>query len=236
MTARHPRKSRHSLLSFLDAHRLKATVASFAAVFGMLVSMGVVDTNKLPPWATQITTQILPQLGLAPTISQAATPPMAPPAGTTTRTCITPGQDCTSVIVQTIDTAKTELLVQAYGFTTMEIAQAIVRAKDRGVKVEVVLDKSNETSNDNGAELLVSHGISPKIDSTVAIAHNKVMVIDQSTIITGSFNFTESAQKRNAENVLVITGDQQLAAQYRKNFETRLAASRPYMGFIAPFM
>jgi len=232
MTARHTRKKSHSMLSFLDAHRLKASLASFAAVFGMLVSIGVVDTNKLPPWASQI----LPQLGLAPTISQAATPPMAPPAGTTTRTCFTPGQDCTSVIVQTIDTAKSELLVQAYGFTTLEIAQAIVRAKDRGVKVEVVLDKSNETSNDNGAELLVTHGITPKVDSTVAIAHNKVMIIDQSTIITGSFNFTESAQKRNAENVLIISGDQQLAAQYRKNFETRLSASRPYMGFIAPFM
>lgn len=233
VTTRHARKPRHkSILSFLDAHRLKASFASFAAIFGVLVSMGIVDTSKLPPWAMQI----LPQLGLAPTISQAATPASAPPAGTTTRTCFTPGQDCTSFIVQTIDTAKTELLVQAYGFTTLEIAQAIVRAKDRGVKVEVVLDKSNETSNDSGAELLVLHGITPKVDSSVTIAHNKVMVIDQSTIITGSFNFTESAQKRNAENVLIITGDPQLAAQYRRNFETRLAVSRPYMGFIAPFM
>lgn len=236
MTARRTRRPNHtSLFSFLGAHRLKASVASFAAVFGVLVSMGVIDTNKLPPWATQVT-QVLAQLGLAPTISQAATPATVPPAGTTTRTCFTPGQDCTAVIVQTINTAKTELLVQAYGFTTLEIAQAIVNAKERGVKVEVVLDKSNETSNDTGAELLVTHGIMPKIDSTVTIAHNKVMVIDQSTVITGSFNFTESAQKRNAENVLIITGNPDLAAQYRRNFETRVAASRPYMGFIAPFM
>ena len=233
MTAKRTRHTRHSsLLSLLDAHRLKATLASVAAMFAMLVSLGLVDTNKLPPWAMQI----LPQLGLAPTISQAATPPMAPPEGTTTRTCFTPGQDCTSVIVQTIDTAKTELLVQAYGFTTLQIAQAIVRAKTRGAKVLVVLDKSNETSNDTGAQLLKENGIDIKVDSTVTIAHNKVMVIDQNTVITGSFNFTESAQKRNAENVLIISGNPALAAQYRKNFETRLTASRPYLGFIAPYM
>ncbi|MEQ1753287.1 MAG: phospholipase D family protein [Micropepsaceae bacterium] len=232
MTAKRTRRRHSSWLSFLDAHRLKASLASFAAVAGMLVSMGIVDINKLPPWALQI----LPQLGLAPTITQAATPPLTPSAGTSIRTCFTPGQDCTTVIVQTIDTASSELLVQAYGFTTPDIAQAIIRAKDRGVSVQVVLDKSNEVSNDSGADMLVAHGITPKIDSTVTIAHNKVMIIDGATVITGSFNFTASAQKRNAENVLIVTGDQALAAQYRRNFETRLAASRPYLGFIAPFM
>jgi phosphatidylserine/phosphatidylglycerophosphate/cardiolipin synthase-like enzyme len=184
-------------------------------------------------------TQIVPQItalvgGTAAT--QPSAPPVAVAAGSSRSTCFTPGQDCTSLIVSTIDSAKTELLVQAYGFTAPEIVNAIVRAKDRGVKVQVILDKSNESEQESGASSLVLHGITPQIDDTVAIAHNKVMVIDQSTVITGSFNFTESAQKRNAENVLVITGDAGLAAIYKKNWEGRSAASRPYLGFVPPIL
>ena len=126
--------------------------------------------------------------------------------------------------------------MRAYGLTPRPIAEALVGAKTRGVPVTIVLDRSNETSNDSAADYLVTHGIQPRIDSSVTIAHNKVMIIDQSTVLTGSFNFTDSAQKRNAENVLIITGDKTLAAQYRRNFEQRLTASRQYLGYIAPYM
>lgn len=234
MTTRRSRKRKHdSWFSFLDAHRLKATLASLAATVGLLVSMGVVDVGKLPPWAVQL----LPQLGLAPTsgIPTAAAPPVSSGNGAMS-TCFTPGQDCTSTIVLAIDQAKTEILVQAYGFTSKPIAEALVRAKTRGVTITIVLDRSNETSNDSAADYLVAHGIQPRIDSSVTIAHNKVMIIDQSTVLTGSFNFTDSAQKRNAENVLIISGDTALAAQYRRNFEQRLTASRRYLGYIAPYM
>jgi phosphatidylserine/phosphatidylglycerophosphate/cardiolipin synthase-like enzyme len=233
MASRRKRKN-DSWFSFLDAHRLKATLASLAATIGLLVSMGVVDVGKLPPWAVQL----LPQLGLAPTTGAptAAAPPVSSTGAGAISTCFTPGQDCTGTIVLAIDQAKTEILVQAYGFTSKPIAEALVRAKTRGVTIMVVLDRSNETSNDSAADYLVTHGIQPRIDSSVTIAHNKVMIIDQSTVLTGSFNFTESAQKRNAENVLIISGDKALAAQYRRNFEQRLTASRRYLGYIAPYM
>lgn len=235
MTARRSRKRKHDTwFSFLDAHRLKATLASLAATMGLLVSMGIIDVGKLPPWAVQL----LPQLGLAPTTttSTTAAPPVSVSDEAALSTCFTPGQDCTSTIVGTIDQSKTEILVQAYGFTSKPIAEALVRAKKRGVTVTVVLDRSNETSNDSAADYLVANGIEPRVDSAVTIAHNKVMIIDQSTVVTGSFNFTDAAQKRNAENVLVITGDKALAAQYRRNFEQRLTASRRYLGYIAPYM
>lgn len=233
MTARRKRKQ-DSWFSFLDAHRLKATLATMAATIGLLVSMGVVDAGKLPPWAIQL----LPQLGLAPAAGTPTTsaPPVTSSGTSAMSTCFTPGQDCTGTIVQAIDQSKTEILVQAYGFTSKPIAEALVRAKTRGVTIMIVLDRSNETSNDSAAGYLVTNGIQPRIDSSVTIAHNKVMIIDQSTVLTGSFNFTESAQKRNAENVLIITGDTALAARYRRNFEQRLTASRRYLGYIAPYM
>lgn len=139
--------------------------------------------------------------------------------------CFTPGQDCTQLIVNTLDKAKQSIYIQAYSFTSAPIAKALVDAKNRGVDVKVLLDKSQTRGNSySSAKFLTNEGISPWIDYRPAIAHNKVMVLDQKTVITGSFNFTKAAQKRNAENVLIIT-DANLAKQYLANWQQRLTQS-----------
>jgi phosphatidylserine/phosphatidylglycerophosphate/cardiolipin synthase-like enzyme len=66
------------------------------------------------------------------------------------------------------------------------------------------------------------------IDAEHAIAHNKLILIDYDTVITGSFNFTKAAEERNAENLLILRGDADLAAKYRANFELHLSHSRRY--------
>jgi phosphatidylserine/phosphatidylglycerophosphate/cardiolipin synthase-like enzyme len=229
MTKAHSTRRRHAtLLSLLSAHRLKATVASIVAVAGVLVSMGVVDTSKLPPWANDL----LAQTGIV--LPVPLTPPVVASADTTMSTCYTPGQNCTNLVVNAIASAKTELLVQAYGFTSTAIIEAIGAAKARGIKVSVILDKTNESEQDSGAVYLKEHGIVALIDDKVAIAHNKVMIIDGTTVITGSFNFTEAAQKRNAENVLIIAGNKALADTYKANWQRRAAASRAYEGVVVP--
>jgi len=93
-----------------------------------------------------------------------------------------------AVIVREIDAANATLLVQAYNFTSPPIIQALGRAKDRGVDVRAILDRSNEQPRYTGATYLANHGIPVLIDDRVAIAHNKVMIIDGQTVITGSFN------------------------------------------------
>jgi phosphatidylserine/phosphatidylglycerophosphate/cardiolipin synthase-like enzyme len=67
------------------------------------------------------------------------------------------------------------------------------------------------------------------IDARHAISHNKVMVIDGETVLTGSFNFTKAAQEKNAENLLIIN-DPTLAAQYTQNWEAHRQHSQPYTG------
>ena len=66
------------------------------------------------------------------------------------------------------------------------------------------------------------------IDTEHAIAHSKIIVIDGETIITGSFNFTEAAQEKNGENLLLIRY-QALAAQYTQNWEVHRQHSQPYV-------
>ncbi|TXH38763.1 MAG: phospholipase D family protein [Rhodospirillaceae bacterium] len=153
------------------------------------------------------------------TVSAGATQAITP--------CFTPGGACTQLIVNAISSAKHDIRVQAYSFTSAPIAKALADAHRRGVDVKVILDKSQATAKYTGATYLQNAGVPVAIDYKVAIAHNKVMVIDGSTVITGSFNFTKAAQERNAENLLVIR-DAELARQYLANWQSRAAVSKPY--------
>ena len=135
------------------------------------------------------------------------------------------------MIVRAVDDAKSELLIQAYGFTSAPIIQAVTRAKERGVSVRVILDKINEQKRYTAATYLKNHGIDPMIDFQPAIAHNKVMVIDRRNVITGSFNFTTAAQKRNAENVLIVLDGPAIAEAYAANWQRRSDAARPLRDF-----
>lgn len=138
--------------------------------------------------------------------------------------CFTPSQDCTNLIVKTISAAKKSIFVQAYSFTSAPIAKALVEAKKKGIEVKVILDKSQFSDQYSSAKFLKNSQIPVWNDNSVSIAHNKVMILDDQTVITGSFNFTKAAQFRNAENVLVIT-DANLAEKYKKNWFKRLAVS-----------
>lgn len=129
-----------------------------------------------------------------------------------------PKGGCTEAVVHELNRARHEILVQAYSFTSRPIAQALVDAKGRGVHVEILLDRSNEVETYSELGELLGQGIKPLIDAEHAIAHNKVMIVDGHTIVTGSFNFTNQAEHENAENLLVIKHHRQLAKDYRNNF------------------
>lgn len=119
------------------------------------------------------------------------------------------------------------ILVQAYSFTSNPIAKALVDAHKRGVACKVILDKSQRTEKYSEADFLVHSGIETWIDAEHRIAHNKVMVIDGRIVITGSFNFTKSAETGNAENLLVIRSPE-LARKYADNWKKHQEHSRGY--------
>ena len=137
----------------------------------------------------------------------------------------TPPADVAAAVIEVIDQSKTEVLVQAYGFTHNGIAQALLRAHARGVMVKVLLDAKTDTSNRYVTDLLQAQQIPLKLDASHAIAHNKVIVVDGELVITGSFNFTNSAQTRNAENLLVLKSIG-LADSYKANWQTHWNHSR----------
>ena len=146
------------------------------------------------------------------------------PKDTPVRVFFSPNGGCTDAIIDTINKSKSEILVQAYIFTSEPIAKALLDAHKRGVKVFVILDKSQKKEGYSPVTFFSNQGITAYTDSNHAIAHDKVMIIDKETVITGSFNFTKSAESKNTENLLIIRSAE-LAGLYRENWMKHRAHS-----------
>jgi phosphatidylserine/phosphatidylglycerophosphate/cardiolipin synthase-like enzyme len=144
-----------------------------------------------------------------------------------TQVYFSPNGGATQAIINEISNAKTEILVQAYSFTSTPIAKALIEAHKRGVKVEAILDKSQRKETYTEATFLAHMKVPTYIDDKHAIAHNKIMIIDKATVITGSFNFSKAAEEKNAENLLVIKS-KELANVYIDNWMKHKEHSEPY--------
>lgn len=134
-----------------------------------------------------------------------------------------PSKQCTEIETKLVAGAKKEVLVQAYGFTSEPIYEALDAAKKRGVDVEVILDRSNKTAKKSGRLDIEHHHIPTWIDSKHPIAHNKITIVDRRFVETGSFNYTAQGEK-NGENCIVLD-DRDLAAQYKANWLAHQAHS-----------
>lgn len=106
------------------------------------------------------------------------------PKDTPIKVYFSPDGGCTNAINKVLGQARQEILVQANSFTSAPIAKALLEAHKRGVKVQVILDKSQRTQKYSSATFLKNVGIATFIDSKHAIAHNKIMIIDQEIVIT----------------------------------------------------
>ncbi len=145
------------------------------------------------------------------------------PATGTVEALFTPWDDAEGSIVRALGEARKTVHVQAYLLTSRSIAKALLDAKLRGVAVEILADREMVAKGENSQiPKLVDEGIPVWLETRYATAHNKVIVIDapgeQAVVITGSYNFTWSAQARNAENLLILRGNPALARRYLDNW------------------
>lgn len=141
-----------------------------------------------------------------------------------------PNGGATQAVVDAIGEAQHSVRMGAYFFTSKPIAQALVEAHLRGVQVRVILDKSQATHSYSGATFLANNGIPTRIDRQHSIFHNKTLVMDGRTVVTGSFNFTKAAQNNNAENVIVLRNYPEIARQYAANWQLHWDHSEAYPG------
>lgn len=130
-------------------------------------------------------------------------------------------------LIEQIDGAKKKILVLAYSFTNEKIAQALVRAQKRNVPVTVIIDYHSSKGNGNQCQTLKDNGIVVKTDKEHPIAHNKVILIDDKIVCTGSFNFSNTAEINNAENSLILKS-KNLCRKYTEDFQKHEAHSKEF--------
>ena len=145
----------------------------------------------------------------------------------------TPGDRIDNLIIATIASAKHEVLVNAYSFTQRRIAGALVAARKRGVSVQVIADSQQAAAlPQNVLAQLAKGGVAVWLDANYQAAHNKVVIVDAdtagATTITGSYNFTVAAQWHNAENVLILRDNRDVARAYRDNWLRLKAHATPW--------
>lgn len=116
-----------------------------------------------------------------------------------------PGGSPTVALVRGIDAAEESCLGLAYSFTSREIAGALARASQRGVRVRLVVDRGQVDARAGQAGRLCGFGIPVRVDRRHPIQHDKVLIVDGRFVYTGSFNWTVQAES-NAENLVRLAG------------------------------
>ncbi len=155
------------------------------------------------------------------------------PASGTVQVAFPPDEDANALIVHALREARNTIRVQAFSFTSNEIAFALIEAKRRGVDVQLIADaEQTRKLENNKLGLMYRNGVRIWLDQQHQSAHNKVIVIDDDgpnpTVVTGSMNFTYSGQFKNAENALILRGNKPLADAYSANWQRHFNHATPY--------
>lgn len=155
------------------------------------------------------------------------------PAAGTVEVLFTPWDDAEAALLNAIDKARDEIHVQAFLFTSRNLAQALRAAHRRGIRVRVLADHGMTVKGENSRiPELAAAGVEVRLETRYASAHNKILLIDAESahpvVITGSYNFTFSAQARNAENLLILRDHPALALRYLANWRRHHDEAIPY--------
>jgi len=114
-----------------------------------------------------------------------------------------PGESCRNAIISEIKNAKQELKICVFTISDDQISRAILDAHKRSVAVSIITD--NDKAHDMGSDIdmLSKSGILVKMDMSTNHMHHKFMIADERSVITGSYNWTNSAARFNQENIIV---------------------------------
>jgi len=138
-----------------------------------------------------------------------------------------PGGGAQGAIIETFEEARSNIIVAMYLFSNVDLADALIAAQKGGIRVRVVVDGSQDQRAYSRGRYMYENGVSIRVDrshmitaaESQGIMHNKFAVVDDSTIITGSYNWTQAAEIQNEENLLIIREAPDIARRYMAEFE-----------------
>jgi phosphatidylserine/phosphatidylglycerophosphate/cardiolipin synthase-like enzyme len=133
-----------------------------------------------------------------------------------------------AAIAAQLDGATTSIDVAAYILSYKPLAERIIAAHHRGVKVRVIVDRVQEVEPAPIPQLVKAAGIETRTDRGEKLFHSKYAVVDSRVVATGSYNWSNNAELENAENLLILH-DPDVAARFAADFNAHWLHSRPYM-------
>jgi phosphatidylserine/phosphatidylglycerophosphate/cardiolipin synthase-like enzyme len=134
------------------------------------------------------------------------------------RVLFSPKGGCRAATLSEISKSQKSIDIAMFHFTSSQIAEFLVKAKKRGVKVRIVLDKSPATQARTQSGYLRQEGIALRFHAGQGLMHHKYTVIDGKLLITGSYNWTSPSEKKNEEALLLIT-DENVIQKFQERFE-----------------
>ena len=129
-----------------------------------------------------------------------------------------------AALVEQVEAATASIDVAIFDFTSAELATALVRARDRGVAIRIVADARQARGRRSAIPLLRSAGIDVRIARGRGVMHQKFAIFDGRLLVTGSYNWTDAAERRNSENALFLD-EPALVARYGEWFERQFAGA-----------
>lgn len=150
----------------------------------------------------------------------------AGPGGAVAESHFSPGDSCPRRIASFISGAKRTLDICVFTITDDRITSAILQAHERGRRVRIITDDDKAMDLGSDSQRLADAGIPVRVDRTPAHMHHKFALADNSTLLTGSYNWTRSAARDNEDNFL-ITGDRRFVEAFGRQFEKLWDALKP---------
>jgi phosphatidylserine/phosphatidylglycerophosphate/cardiolipin synthase-like enzyme len=132
------------------------------------------------------------------------------PATGAIEVAFSPDEGSEALVLKVIDSARHDIRMLSYSFTSAPVTRALLQAKKRGVDVKVVADEKNNVSQDRSGKaraalsaLVLNAGADVRVINVLPIHHDKVTIVVAETVELGSFNYSDAAAHRNSEDVLV---------------------------------
>ncbi len=130
-----------------------------------------------------------------------------------------PEHNIEDILINNIQKATKSIKVMVFSFTNSLISKSLIDAKNRGVDVKIIIDdKQHKYQKYSKYDQLLSSSIEIKLDSDKQKMHNKVIILDDNIVITGSYNYTNKANDTNDENIVVIK-DKNISKVYKDEFK-----------------
>ena len=140
-------------------------------------------------------------------------------------TCFAPEDECAVQLVDLLSQAQNNIRFMAFSFTHDKIGQAVRDRAEAGVQVQGIFETRGSETEYSEYGLMRSQGLDVWQDGNPYTLHHKVFIIDDNTVVMGSYNFSKNADESNDENFLIIHNPE-IATQFMAEFNRNLAQAQ----------